>query len=527
MSIFAAFSILLEANTKGLDASLKDTEGKVKDLGKSVEGVEASTQSAASHMMELVSSLGKVAATFISVQAVRAAVDQFTRGADGVGRFSEAIGLNAEEVGAWQGVIGHAGGSIDAFNGTLKSMSEQLYQAKRFGFSELTATMAWMGMSATKAGGEMKTAFEVLPDIAEYLEEATKGMSEFNKAQRYLEVGHKLGMDDSTIAVLKKGSVALREQLEAQKALGNYTKDDYALSQRRTAALYDMGKAYDAMTAIIARIAIPILEGFDDFLKNIAVFMREHEPLATVFFGLMGAAALALSYVVAGTLIPALMKFIGLGGVALAPVLAFVAVALLLAAVIDDVVTYIQGGDSVLGRWIEKWPELGGALKDVGAIFKWLWNTVTDFFTYLDTKTGAIPDAFRAAFKVIGDIIDAYIKFWKTIFEGFFTGIHKLADFLGAGDDKNEANQAGGAKTSLEHAQAAVNGINAANVPISAITNNTAAQTSRTSSNKVSIAKVEVNTQATDAAGVAQAIGQTLSDQLSSTIDEWSQGVAA
>lgn len=71
------------------------------------------------------------------------------------------------------------------------------------------------------------------------------------------------------------------------------------------------------------------------------------------------------------------------GWIALLPYLAIAAAVLLVAAALEDLYVWIQGGDSIIGKWLGTWQEwrdgVLGFIDDVVSAVKAAWKMVTDF----------------------------------------------------------------------------------------------------------------------------------------------------
>ncbi|GHU26620.1 hypothetical protein FACS1894152_1620 [Bacilli bacterium] len=143
-----------------------------------------------------------------------------------------------------------------------------------------------------------------------------------------------------------------------------------------------------------------------------------------------------------------------------------------LALVVEDLITYFNGGESVIGKLIDRFPLLGKVVNALGGIFKTLWNILKDLWStvvilwdrFLDSKAfdtmkeavGTLADIFvslLASLKSLWDIVvllwdkfkdtkvfetlkQAFLDTINAIVEGFallFGWWKKLQDAIGGG----------------------------------------------------------------------------------------------
>jgi len=159
----------------------------------------------------------------------------FANTGEEIGRFATLNGLAVEEVQALDNAAKISGGSIGEMRGTVADLNKQmrgLYPVNPF---------AVIGVRATDAHNRIKPMTTLLVEVAGKME----GMS----AAKKLDIGEKLGFDESTIFLLQKGRYELSKIFEEQKRLGKLTKEDTKISRNMNAAWEKMGIAFRTAAA--------------------------------------------------------------------------------------------------------------------------------------------------------------------------------------------------------------------------------------------------------------------------------------
>lgn len=333
----------------------------------------------------------------------------------------------------------------------------------------------------------------------------------------------------------------------------------------------------------IMNSALPALTKVLSWVQTFVKFCQENKNIVVGFFT-------AVATILMGKYIHA-MKLASISTwTTLFPIIAIIAVIALLAAafaiVYDDIMNFIDGNDSMIGRILEKYPRLK-------IVILALWETFKKLFEYLKVIVGVVADIVVAGWNVMASGLKAYVKFlincisviagWGKSFAGVFTtvtdaivdafnwmwkqvekilgwvtkgidsvkGVWESAKNLFSSDDDDEVTVTQKVERKLtddgkleytipEDNQGSEQfstrqSIAQANAQLDAIANNamnpiTSQAISNRSSVKnesnVSIGEIKVETQATDAQGMASGVKDALQDQLADFNQQNSTGVA-
>jgi len=189
--------------------------------------------------------------------------------------------------------------------------------------------------------------------------------------------------------------------------------------------------------------------------------------------------------------------------------LAAVAVATAFALLYDDIMNFIEGGDSMIGEVLNRWPIIGDIARGIADAFKALWAVgvqVFDFFVDMWNDPAAAFSAF----------LDLILSGLKALLNAI-PGVSSALKFLGIGGETGDALAA--SKNALGQAGASALGSQ---------TSNSISNTTKGGKNtSVQVGKVEVHTQATDAQGISKAIGGTMQTQMRQAVNNFDDGVLA
>ncbi len=539
-----------------LQKELSETGSKYQEAGSSVAGFATKALGA----VGIVMSIGTIFAESVSRSQEIETLD----------KLGKQIGVATADVDAFSGAIAELGGSRESAQADLSAMA--------------------------KSFGNTKDSMEKVLQTADKVQ----GMS-FDKAKKTLE-----GMgvsDEKTIELMIKGRKELERTMGIQKEYSGISKESIESSIKFNSAMEKFQQSSGLLKNSFLEMVIPALSKGLEWLTKLVTFCKENKHLVVGFFT-------AVATILLGKYIYA-MKLASISTwTTLFPIIAIIAVIALLAAafaiVYDDIMNFIDGNDSMIGRILEKYPRLK-------VVILALWETFKKLFEYLKVIVGVVADIVVAGWDLMASGLKAYVKYllscisviagWGKSFTGVFntvsdavvsafewmweqvekiigwvnTGLNAVKngwksakEFFGFGGDEAEIkitsddasnylsalsakrNQVASAgidtseidKEIIELKKQLDNGLDASKIiadveeankrlmmashdamnPITsqAISN----QSNVKNESNVSIGEIKVETQATDAQGMASGVKDALQDQLADFNQQNSTGVA-
>jgi hypothetical protein len=545
MSILDTFYILFESDASKLDKGLADSEKKAEGLTKVIAGTDAAAGKLGNSLLSSLAELGGAVAAAFALKAMASAMFDAADQADALSKAAQAANASIEEFAAWSDIIKKNGGSVDGFAASLGGLNAQLVQLDVTGKSRAAPFLKELGINLDDAANKGKTAMDFLPQLAD----AFEGMD----TAKAIGIGKRLGLDQATIMTLQAGRREIDAMIAREKELGTVTQRQAEISEKFNDTIDDTSHAFRSIWLGVAEYVLPPLTWMMEKFQTVAIFMRKHSDFVVGLMIAIGAAiafyALPPLFSMAAAVVAAFAPFI-LAGVLVA------ALATAFALLYDDIMNFVNGGDSMLGQIVGRWPIIGEILKALVAQFVFFWDIakavgsflvnmfddpaaafdkfktdvsagldrLIESFPGLKEVIGLVTDAFTAAGDTIMGVWDAIVAAIKAAISVVMGGINSAVSafnaaksFLGLGNDTRAAVAQGQAQLGA-----------ASRSPMVSQTSNSISNSTRGGkSTSVQVGKVEVHTQATDAAGISKAIGGTMQTQMRQAVNNYDDGVLA
>lgn len=425
-NLLESFFILFASDAGDVQEGADKATDSTEKLDKKLKETDASATKTGESFAALASRAATMLAPIIGLSALKGAVLDFAAGADAAGKMAQSLRMDVEELQAWQGAASRAGGSAEGLAGSVKSLNTTLYDMQRGVGSEAGFMLLRMGISAREAGGGLKTADKVLLELSGKMQ----GLSR----EKAMRLGEKLGLDEGTILLLQQGKKGVEALITRQKELGVYSKKEAEDSKKFNITLADMKQAWNSVVGVVAGAVLPIFMGIHQGFTQIALGVRKHKELITGFF-------IGLSLIMGLLAIKT--------GIAFAPFLLFAATVLLLGAAFavayDDVMNFLEGNDSMIGRLSKDYPGLADLVMDIVEALKFLWaigkavgtllvesitNPKQAFEKFMGT-VGPLLDSFSERFPLLGQAIRDVGTIFKALFEIAAPIMKKLMTLVG------------------------------------------------------------------------------------------------
>lgn len=509
--VLDVFKIMFEADTKTLEKGTKKSEEQAGKLNKKLKETDKLADGVGASMKDLLATgLGALTA-IASFGGIVSGVLGVANYSDELAKNSEQLGENINDLAAYQDLATKAGGSADGLTSVFQRLNEQTAEFSTTGNTGALPYFQKLGISMLDATGKAKRASDILPELASSFE----GLSKLESTG----IGKKLGLDEGTITLLQQGRKEFDLQLKAQKELFSITKEQAAVGEEFNDTISDTKTVFRGLFLTLSGTILPVLQWLLEKFQGVIVYLRKHGDFAKGIF-------IALGVAIATFLIPILGNMAIASIAAFAPFYAIGAVIAGLTAVFallyDDILTFLDGGDSAFQRLLE-WMGLTGdeieavreSFRAFGEFVMSIVSAIGDAFQLLGQ---GIAKALKGAFAIVEPIIKGILNLIRDVIGGvgkvidtassvkglIGSGIDSVSNFFGGGEDTEEPNQVQVASSN----------------PLNNVSNNTA-----TKNSNVKIDKVEVVTQSTDPQEISRSIGKSLSEEISNANNNLDDGV--
>ena len=452
MSVLDSFVFLLKADTRDAVRGIEDTgeafenlkeegqratrtiEKDTRSMGGAIKDV--SLESVASFKAMATGMLGAVAAGASLTGIMEQLSQQVQRGRD-----AASTGVDIGSYQQLQYVFEKNNLEADDLRDTLFDINEYAGDAGK--------AESWkaLGISVKDSNGQLKTADTLFANLAASVEGLSKG-----DATAKLRA---LGINDPrVIQTIMLGNRELQRQMDIRKAMGLQTNQDTENAKQFQNAVSDLGVIFDVMGEKLAASLAPALTTVVEGIQAVVKWAQEHKGFLVGFFG-------ALSFVAIPALISALGSLAVAAWTAMAPFIPFIATAAALALVIDDLWSYFNGGNSVIGDLASRFPELEAFLQSskkevldlVDAFKKFIDDpqaAMEEFKDFLESVwRGIIADAQKGIDDFINKVTDGFNRLTdeaKKPFVALYNFITGIFDSLGNAIDQKLSRMAGDAK---------------------------------------------------------------------------------
>lgn len=487
MALLDTFFTVFDSDTTQLDAGMKQSRKGVEDLIDKLKGADKQAGSTGEAFSGFAArALGALTAA-VSVAGVINGTVAKAQEITQIAQTADALGVAVEDLDAFGRAAAQAGGDAQGARDSITDMAESIGEALADAESGKAKGFAALGVDLRNIDGSAKDAITGILELSD----AVQGLSRGEAVFRIKELGI---TDNRTVEMVLKGRKELERLLAVQKQQGVVTKQTAEEARRFTEALNRLrGEVDSAGTGFMSSI-IPALTVVVEWLTRVVEWAGEHSDVIVGFFA-------AIAAVVTAIYLPAMISAAAATLAATWPILAIaaavVAVAAAFALAYDDIMNFIAGNDSFIGQVFEKYPLVKDivygiidAFKFMGEVVAGVWNTlVTGFQQVLDFILRGVSQ--------------------------ITSGIGKVAGFFGLG----------GAPEGLAEGQRTISQANAS--PLNSTTSNAISNSVASSKreNNLNIEQLTVQTQATDAQGVAAGVGGELNNQLAQLDTEFATGV--
>lgn len=508
MSILDTFYILFDSDTSKLDKGVEASEKKAGSLLDKLKGVDKEAGNVGDRFLQLANKGAGLIGVGLSLGAIVAGIKATAATYTELDKLAQQFRTTASAVDEFIDAGELLGLSEETTKGGLKSL-ETAIQDTHLGLGRAKKVFEELGIAVEGANGKIKPTTQVMAELAGKFKDMERGTQ--------IRVMERLGLDPALLKLFNSDMAALQKRMEdidraagfdfdkAVKRANAYTKANKELGVEIKTLQMFIGKMLESMNVAVLPLFTEGIKKVTEILRTVVGFLMDHSRVVEGFFIAAGAAILYF-------LVPAAIS----GAVALwamiAPFvligLAVVAVGAAFALLYDDIMTFVDGGDSLIGTLLGKLQELGEYIG--GAIFETV-QTLKQAFVDLGTAAGEVWDMIASKLEWLTALLKPVIDMIKTV-----------------------AGAAGGVVGALFSAGSAVSGVGAAQGALAQASSPLAAQTSNSitnasrggNSSTVTVGQVNVQTQATDAAGISKSIGGALGSQMRQASSNFDDGVA-
>lgn len=362
-----------------------------------------------------------------SAAGVAGWVTSISQSIDPLVQFSRETGVAIETVQTLGYAASVNGSGVDALQASLGEMTKRVGEFVSTGEGEAKDVAERLGLQFKDMNGQVKNSDVIFRELADKLH----GMSQAEK----FSVLDKMGIDRSMVQLLSMTGEEISSLQNKAEALGVVTQDQADQFAAYNDSLTTLGKGFDGIKFQVAVGFVPVLkdlvDGFTDFLiANKDLIKNGLAHLGEIIFSVMGMIRRFLPIIGLITTGFVAWKIAAIGlrtvlATIFSPVVLITAAIVAVVLVIDDLLTAMEGGQSVIADFFKNnWGiDIVPALKEAKAslmafinyaigVFEPLADAIASMFRMVwHLITGAFTGDFQDAMKDAQNVFDSFIAF--------------------------------------------------------------------------------------------------------------------
>lgn len=367
------------------------------------------------------------------------------------------------------------------------------------------------------SGNGLKTSLEMYkinPDVIktseQLLDVISAKMKDLKTDAEKINLADSLGLDQSLIPLLENGINAYSLQLEKSSKYNLFSEEDLQRAEELTSSLTGISLGFSSIIKNVYQLLLPILVPLMNGLKTVIDFFAENSEMIKV-------SLLEIAAVVASFLVPPIMSLAASLFVSLAPLLLIISGIMVLNYVLGQLWAWISGKPSMFDKWLgsfetfkegvisglkqlkHKWITIFMEMWDkMPAILKFFFKNLT--FPGLLVQGAMAVKGFQNRKKRKSATAAAGLDYVP--YDGYVAELHKGESVL----NKSESNVWRDLMLGKDAIAATAN-IPLASIPQGAIAG---AYSNSTTTKNFTIGDITIQTQATDAEGIANDLLQNI-----------------
>lgn len=340
---------------------LKFQSDGLKEISAETEGTTQKADKMGNSFVEAGNRIIKTLAPIVGLAALINRTMNFASSAEEMSFLAQNTGLAVEKFQALAIAAENYGGTAEGIAGSMQGLNANLNNMRlgKGGGGVEDAAITY-GINLYGKNG-LATADELLMNVA-------KRFESLNQTQQ-IDLGQRLGLDEGTIRLLQTGVANVQAELERGRKYSLFSAEDVENSRKFERTMRDIKLGLAQIFGVVARSLLPAFTWVGDKVSRFIDLINGNASFIKGFF-------LALSAILTVLAVKSGLAFLPfIGAIAL-----ITAVSAAIGLLIDDIVNFWQGNESLLGTFIEAVKNVFTALWDFlkegfNSVLEWLKGT--------------------------------------------------------------------------------------------------------------------------------------------------------
>ena len=284
-------------------------------------------------------------------------------------------------------VAEQTGGTSDALRGTIDALQQQIGSAARQGSEDF----ARLGISVRDAGGEIKTADQIIFELRDRFESLNLSLAEMQ------HLAGSIGVDRELIGMLQLSREEIERLRGEAREFGVLTEEQAEAINKYNENLAQMRRILGALAVSVTVAITPAMGGLTDSIQTLTL---AHQDLIvngierlvsglSILTGLLGRVGplMLAGLVIFGLWRKGLLSITRLIALLLSPLSIKIALIMGAILIIDDLIVAFRGGNSAIREFIQAYTGI-----DIAPILQVAWSEFKSFLGNLREGFGDFID---------------------------------------------------------------------------------------------------------------------------------------
>lgn len=264
MAVIDSLIVKFGLDGSGFKAGAKEASADLRKLKKEASEATKEEQKAAKARAESFEKARGAAIRFFAILTLGAGATGFAKYIVNTGaqldRMSKNLGTSADRLSRWQGAVRISGGTAEGALNSFQSLNASLTELKLTGNTGILPYLQALGVSLSDASGKARPLEDILLDIGDSLKKVPSREDAYN-------IGRNLGLDEGTVNLLMRSRAEISKMLAEQKGFS----DADAKAARESQEKWERTKIeIERTTQTIVIAALPALKQIAESFQKIA-----------------------------------------------------------------------------------------------------------------------------------------------------------------------------------------------------------------------------------------------------------------